>query len=141
MFLSFANDYERSFAFVRERLRMIMNDYEWLWMSMSVHERSWTFRRRKVHESSRTFILTFINLRVGNFWMTRTVTSRNIVIYFNKIKVDSILIESTQIIRNSNFSIEIFLVFHGVILKDKTNSVLIQVFDSWEWNWNFCILL
>jgi hypothetical protein len=28
IFPPFANDYERSFAFIRERLRMIMNDYE-----------------------------------------------------------------------------------------------------------------
>jgi hypothetical protein len=28
LFPSFANDFERSFWFIRERLRMIMNDYE-----------------------------------------------------------------------------------------------------------------
>ena len=61
LFSSFPNDFERSFAFIRERSWTIMNDYE----------RSWTFTNElKVHEGSWTI---FTNKNVGNFWMTRIV--------------------------------------------------------------------
>ncbi len=43
IFSFFANNYERSFAFTRERSFTITNDYEW----------SWTFANElKVHEGS-----------------------------------------------------------------------------------------
>ena len=53
--------------------RSFVNDYECLRMIINVHERSRTFMDVHTSEGSRTFIWTFMNLHVGNFWMTRIV--------------------------------------------------------------------
>jgi hypothetical protein len=55
------NVHSRSLVNVREWLRMITIDYEWLWMIMNVHERSCVGRLTKVHEPSFERSWTFVS--------------------------------------------------------------------------------